>query len=554
MDSHFSPLLRGELGTHRRSVYKAMGYSDKELEKPIIGVVNTYTNATPGHFMLDKVCDSVQKGILSAGGTPMVFSTIAPCDGIGDGHMGMRYLLPSRELIASSVECMARAHGFDGLVLLGSCDKIVPGLLMAAARIEKPAIFLGGGPMFPAIYKGHHYDGTIITEAIGWHAQGKIDKEELAKIEDLAHPCAGSCAMLGTANTMCSLAEGLGMALPGSSAIPAVMSARFRMAYETGEQIVNLVHSGITTRDILTEGAFENAIRLLIAMGGSTNGILHLQAIHQAAGLGSLLLEEFDSISQKTPQIASIYPASEFDMVDFYEAGGVPSVMVEMLDCLQLNALTVSGKTVGDNLSGILPSSNRSIIRTKEEPFLEKGGVAVLYGNIAPEGCVVKPAAVPQNMFYFKGSARVFRSEQESLDALLAGKVNQGECLVVQYEGPKGAPGMPEMYSTMKWMEGMGLSATCALITDGRFSGSNRGLFVGHISPEAYEGGNIALIRDGDIIEIDIVNHSITLHVPDSELERRKRIFEPIEKTVPRGWMETYKKLCTNAAHGAVIE
>lgn len=554
MSEQYNEILRGDQGALKRALYKSMGFTDHQLEKPIIAIANSYTNATPGHYVLEKLCESVKEGIIKAGGTPMVFSTVAPCDGIAEGHEGMRYILPTRDLVASSVECMVRAHRFDGLVLLGSCDKIVPGMLMAAARLEMPAIFLNGGPMFPANYHGKHYDGNIITEAIGWKQQGKIDEAEFKRIENLAEPCPGSCAMLGTANTMCSLSESLGLSLPGSSTIPAVLAARFAMGVATGEKIVELVQKGITTKDILTQKAFENAIMHLLTMGGSTNGILHLQAIYHEAGLGELPLETFDLFSRKTPQVASIYPASPYDMVDFYEGGGVPAILKELQDYLHLDALTVSGTTMGDNLKAFPHTTNRDMVRPANDPFSNEGGVAILKGNIAPLGCVIKPAAVPREMFHYKGVAQVFTSEEASYQAVLEGKVKPGTCLVLMYEGPKGGPGMPEMYKTMKYLEGMGLSDSCALITDGRFSGSNRGLFVGHISPEAFEQGDFALVQDGDLIEIDVEKRSINVLVSPEVLTQRRANFVPIHKEVKRGYLRTYQRISASASKGAIVE
>ena len=547
-------ILSGEQGALKRALYKSMGFSDSQLRKPVIAIANSYTNATPGHYILNQLCEQVKAGILAAGGTPMVFSTVAPCDGIAEGHEGMRYILPTRDLIASTVECMVRAHRFDGLVLLGSCDKIVPGMLMAAARLEMPAIFLNGGPMMPACYKGKHYDGNIITEAIGWKRQGKIDEAEFARIENLAEPCVGSCAMLGTANTMCSLAESLGLALPGTAAIPAVMAARMEAGVRTGEAIMELVHRGITSKDILTRNTFENAMIHLLSMGGSTNGILHLQAIYHEAGLGELELEAFDSLSRKVPQVASIYPASEHDMVDYYEAGGVPAILRELRPLLHLEEMTVTGHTVEENLEKFPDTTRREIIRPLSDPFSQSGGVAVLKGNIAPNGCVIKPAAVPAHMFHYRGVAQVFHTEESSYEAVLRGDVKPGTCMVLMYEGPKGGPGMPEMYKTMKYLEGMGLSDSCALITDGRFSGSNRGLFVGHISPEAYEGGDFALIEDGDEIEIDSEARSISLHVSQQELKLRRARLELPQKEIKRGYLRTYQRISTSAAKGAIVE
>ncbi|MDR1533511.1 MAG: dihydroxy-acid dehydratase [Planctomycetota bacterium] len=550
----FNPILRGEAGALKRALYKSMGFTDAELARPVIGIANSYSNATPGHYNLNELGGRVKAGITEAGGTPMEFSTVAPCDGIAEGHSGMRYVLPVRDLVASSIECMVRAHRFDGLVLLGSCDKIVPGMLMAAARLEMPAIFLSGGPMLPARYRGGDYDGNIVTEAIGWLKRGDIDADEFKRIENLAEPCPGSCAMLGTANTMCALSESLGLSLPGSGAIPAIMAARLAAGVETGRRIVGLVKAGTTSRDILTPRAFDNAIRHLLAMGGSTNGILHLQAIYHEAGLGDLPLERFNRLSLETPQVASVYPASEFDMADFHAGGGSPAVLKEVEHLLNLDALTVTGRSLGENLALFPRTANPGMIRPAGDPFSKEGGVAILRGNIAPEGCVIKPAAVPAAMFRYTGAARVFTGEEASYQAVLEGRIKPGTCLVIMYEGPRGGPGMPEMYKTMKYLEGMNLANSCALITDGRFSGSNRGLFVGHISPEAREGGNFALIRDGDIIEIDIPKRSLHLRVDDRELAEREKSFVPVEKNAPRGYLRTYRRLAASAARGAIVE
>lgn len=551
---YYNSLLQGDTGALKRALYKSMGFTDEALSKPLIAVVNSYTNATPGHANLDQLLTQVTRGIEAAGGTAMTFSTIAPCDGIAEGHTGMRYILPARDLITSSIECMVRAHRFDGMVLLGSCDKIVPGMLMAAARLDIPAMLLNGGPMHPATYKGKHWDGNIITEAIGWKQRGEITQEEFIRIENLAEPCVGSCAMLGTANTMGTMSEALGMTLPGCSCIPAVSALRMQAGYETGRAIMHLVQKGISARKIITKQAIENAVTVLMATGGSTNAIMHLQAIHREAGLGDLPLNLFDQFSRKVPQVASVYPASPYDMVDFYEAGGVPAVMKEMEGFLHLDALTCTGRTVGDNLKEAQPTTHREVIRTADEPFSHTGGVAVLEGNLAPLGAVVKPAAVPQHLMSFRGKARVFQSEQESVDRIMAGDVQPGTAVVLRYEGPKGGPGMPEMYHPMKALEGMNLSDSCALITDGRFSGSNRGLFVGHISPEAYEGGTLALLEDGDEVEIDIPNRRLTLHVTEEELQRRRTHWVRPEKELYDGYLKTYQKTSKSAAEGAVVE
>ena len=550
---NYNELLRGDQGALKRALYKSMGFTDEALSRPIIAVVNSYTNATPGHANLNQLADQVTRGIEAAGGTAMTFSTIAPCDGIAEGHVGMHYILPARDVITASVECMVRAHRFDGIVLLGSCDKIVPGMLMAAARLNLPAIFLNGGPMYPARYHGKDYDGNIVTEAIGWKQRGEIDSREFLKIENLAEPCVGSCAMLGTANTMGMVAEALGMSLPGCAAIPAVDARRMQAGYETGRAIMKLVEREITARQVITEESIENAIALIMATGGSTNAIMHLQAIHREAGLGDLPLSRFDEFSRRILQIASVYPASPYDMVDFYHAGGVPAVMAELEPMLHLDCMTCTCETVGVELQKAERSKMREVIRTAEAPFSETGGVAVLGGNLAPLGAVVKPAAVPEHLLTFKGKARVFQSEQEAVAAIWNGEVEQGTCIVLRYEGPKGGPGMPEMYRPMKALEGMDLAKSCALITDGRFSGSNRGLFVGHISPEAYEGGLLALVEDGDEIAIDIPMRKIELSVNPEILADRKKAWKKPEKDIPDGYLKLYRAASHSAAEGATV-
>lgn len=551
---YYNQLLQGDNGALKRALYKSMGFTDEALEKPLIAIVNTYTNATPGHYNINEMCDHVQKGIESAGGTAMIFGSIAPCDGIAEGHDGMRYILPARDLITSSVECMVRAHKFDGMVLLGSCDKIVPALLMAAARLDIPAIFCNSGPMMPAQYKGKHYDGNIVTEAIGWKKRGEITQTEFDEIENLAEPCVGSCAMLGTANTMCCMAEAMGMSLPGSATVPAIYSKRMQIAYTTGETIVDLVKRGITARHIITADSIYNAMAVLMGIGGSTNGIMHLQAIYKEAELGELSLSAFDEMSKKIPQVASIYPASPYDMVDFYEAGGVPAIMKALESLLQLDCLNVAGNTLGEILKKTPYSMRKEVIASMETPFQKNGGVAILQGNLAPLGAVIKPAAIPQQLMKVEGNAVVFQGEEEACEAILSGKVKKNTVLVLRYEGPKGGPGMPEMYRPMKCLEGMKLADSCALVTDGRFSGSNRGCFVGHISPEAYEGGNLALVEDGDIIRIDVKKRELSLLVKDEILSKRREKWTRPEKKIAKGYLETYKKISKSAAQGAVVE
>lgn len=551
---YYNTLLRGDSGALKRALYKSMGFTDEALKKPLIAIVNTYTNATPGHYNLNEVCNQVEKGIQSAGGTAMTFGSIAPCDGIAEGHDGMRYILPSRDLITSSVECMIRAHRFDGMVLLGSCDKIVPGLLMAAARLDIPAIFCNSGPMMPASYQGRHYDGNIVTEAVGWKQRGEIDEAEFERIENLAEPCCGSCAMLGTANTMGCMAEAMGMSLTGSAVIPAIYARRMQIAYETGIEAMRLVEKGITARQIITKESIENAIMVLMGIGGSTNAIMHLQAIHKEAGLGRLNLSAFDALSGKIPQIASVYPASPYDMVDFYEAGGVPAVMKELQQYLNIACITVNQKTVGELLEESEGSVRAEVISSCKAPFALTGGVAILHGNLAPDGAVVKPAAIPVHLMTVQGKAVVFHSEQEACVAILEGHVMPGSMVVLRYEGPKGGPGMPEMYRPMKCLEGMQLSDTCAIVTDGRFSGSNRGCFVGHLSPEAYEGGTLAFVENGDEILIDIPARRLELLVSDTELEERRTRWVRPEKELQDGYLNTYRRISKSAAEGAVVE
>lgn len=553
MENPCNPLLQGDHGALKRALYKSMGFDDEALSRPLIAVVNSYTTATPGHANLNELSRQVHMGIEAAGGTAMEFGTIAPCDGIAEGHEGMRYILPARDLIASSIECMVRAHRFDGMVMLGSCDKIVPGMLMAAARLDIPALLVNGGPMLPASYRGKHYDGNIVTESIGWKQRGEIDEAQFAAIENLAEPCVGSCAMLGTANTMGCMAEALGLMLPGTATIPAVMARRLRAARQSGRRVVEMVKAGLTARRVLTHEAVENAMMLLMAMGGSTNAIMHLQAIHREAGLGELPLPAFDAMSQRVPQVASIYPASPYDMADFDEAGGVPAILRELRTLLHADCLTGSGETWAELLAHTPQSPRREVIRPLAEPFAQTGGVAVLTGNLAPLGAVVKPAAVPEQLHRFEGVARVFQGERDACEAILAGQIAPGTAIVLRYEGPKGGPGMPEMYRPMKCLEGMGRAQNCCIVTDGRFSGSNRGLFIGHISPEAYEGGVLALIEDGDRIRVDIGAREVTLLVDEQTLSERAAHFVRPEKTVADGYLSTYRKNSLSAAQGAVV-
>ncbi|MCQ8213277.1 dihydroxy-acid dehydratase [Cetobacterium somerae] len=550
----FNKIFSGDEGALKRALYKSMGFTDSQLKKPLIGIANSFTSGTPGHYNLNEISKKVKEGIIAAGGTPIEFGTIAPCDGIAEGHIGMKYILPAREIIASSIEIMGRAHNFDGIVLLGSCDKIVPAMLIGAARLKIPAVFVNGGPMYPAYYNNKDWDGNIITEAIGWKKQRLITEEEFKNIEEIAEPCIGSCSMMGTANTMCCLGEVLGLSIPGSAMIPAVEAKRFRIAVESGEAIVELIKNKIKFEDILTKDSFDNALKFLLAMGGSTNAILHLQSIYKEYFDENLTLEYISEISKSIPTIASIYPASEYDVIDFYRDGGVLSILKELESNLNLNCKNILNKTLKNILEEISYAKNRNMIKSFDNPFNNESGVDILKGNLAIDGAICKPAAIPENLKYFKGKAVVFNSEEEANKAIISGYIKEKSVILIRYEGPKGGPGMPEMYKPMKYLEGMGLSSSCALITDGRFSGSNRGLFVGHISPEAYEKGIISIVKNGDEIIIDIYNNLITLNVDELEIKKRYKNLKVLVKEVPNGYLKIYRKLCTSAANGAILK
>lgn len=540
-----------------RAVYKSMGFSDKDLEKPIIGIANTWSELVPGSYNLRAVAESVKRGIYAAGGTPVEFGVIGACDGTAQGNEGMRFILPSRDLIANDVEVMVQAHQLDGIVLLGSCDKIVPGLLMAAARLKLPAILLPGGPMQGGpVFDNRASDLTSLSEGCGMVKAGLLDENELYELEDTCGPGCGSCSFYGTANTMCCLSEALGMTLPTGALIPAVYAERTRIAFETGEKIVELVKHQITADKIINEKSINNAIRVLNATGGSTNGVLHLLAIAGEAGIDShIMTEKFKTIGMTTPLVAKVNPASKYNMEDFYFSGGIPQVMKELESMLELEALTVTGKTVGENLKDWhWKRVHREVIKTVAEPFSKFGGIAILEGNLAPEGCITKPSAIKLAMHCFKGYARVFDSEEAAEEAILGGEINKGDVVVIRYEGPKGGPGMREMYKAMKYLYGMGLAESTALITDGRFSGTNNGCFVGHISPEAAEGGPIAFVRDGDEITIDIPKQTITLHVDEAVLEARKADFKLPKPKYTKGYLAVYSKMAASASRGAVIE
>jgi dihydroxy-acid dehydratase len=501
---------------------------------------------------LNLVSDYVKQGVHQAGGTPVEFGVIAACDGIAQGHDGMHYILPTRDLIANDVEMMVGAHRLDGVVLLGSCDKIVPGMLMAAARLDIPAIFVAGGPMEGGCeFDERAADMTSLTEGLAMLKSGKIDEAAYRNLENCAGPGCGSCSFLGTANTMCCLAEALGMSLPGSGAIPATKADRLRAAQESGRQIVQLLQKGTRSRQIINRKGIENAIRLNAAIGGSTNAILHMLAIAYEADV-DLNVDIFEELSRTTPHIARMNPAAAPNVPDFHEAGGVPAVMKEILPLLHGDALTVSGKTVAENVAGA-KILNSGVIRPLANPWSTGGGLAVLRGNLAPNSAITKPAAIKPEMHKFTGKAHCFDSEEAANRAILEGRVVEGEVVVIRYEGPKGGPGMREMYIAMKLLYGRGLALKTALVTDGRFSGTNNGCFVGHISPEAAEGGPLAIVRDGDPITIDIPSRKLHLHVGDEEIQKRLAAWKRPEPKFKKGYLALYARLAESADRGAII-
>ena len=559
MEFRSKAILGEEDSAFARSLFRAMGYTNSELleGKPLIGIANTWNTLVPGHFGLDKVAEYVKNGIYAGGGTPVQFGTIAACDGVAQGHEGMHYILPSREIICNSVEIMAQAHRLDGLVLLASCDKIVPAMLMAAARLDIPCIICVGGPMLGGIeFDGRKSDLTSISEALGMVKAGKITECEYAALENTACPGCGSCSFLGTANTMCCLTEALGMSLPGSALIPASYAARLRSSFESGRTIVELCKKGISARKILTKEAIRNAVKVTMAIWGSTNAVLHLPAIANEAELDINVLEEFEKLSKITPQIAKVNPAAKPDMEAFFRAGGIPRVMQNLGGLLDTSVMTVTGKTLQENLDAYVYEypEDSSIIKTVEAPFSRTGGVAVLHGNLCPNTAVSKPGAIAPAMHRFVGKAKCYNSEEDAEEAILSGKIAAGDVVVIRYEGPKGGPGMREMFKAMKYIYGVGLAEKTALITDGRFSGTNNGCFVGHISPEAAEGGPLAIVQDGDEILIDVDEGRLELHVSDEEIAERYKTLKMPEKRIPNGYLRLYAKTATSADRGAVIK
>ncbi|MDI3281372.1 MAG: dihydroxy-acid dehydratase [Bacillota bacterium] len=537
-----------------RSLFKAMGYTDRELARPLIGIANSANEIIPGHIHLDKIAEAVKAGVYLAGGTPVEFGVIGICDGIAMGHEGMHYSLASSELIADSVESMARAHGFDGLVLIPNCDKIVPGMLMAAARLDLPAIVVSGGPMLAGRLNGQDIDLNTVFEGVGAVAAGRLSEEELAALEEAACPGCGSCSGMFTANSMNCLTEVLGLGLPGNGTIPAVHAARIRLAKEAGYRIVELVAEDLRPSAILTEAAFRNALTVDMALGCSTNTVLHLTAIAHEAGI-KLDLDLINAISARTPHLCSLRPAGPHHLQDLDEAGGIPAVMAELarLGLLDLEARAVTGPTLRDRLAGVR-NRNPEVIRPAERAYHREGGLAVLRGNLAPEGAVVKQSAVSEKMLRHRGPARVFDSEQAAVEAILGGRIRPGDVIVIRYEGPRGGPGMREMLLPTSAVAGMGLDESVALISDGRFSGATRGASIGHISPEAAEGGPIALVREGDPIEIDIPARRLTLVVSEEELAARRAAWQPPRPRIERGYLARYARLVSSASRGAVVE
>ena len=538
-----------------RSLLYALGYTDEEIRRPLIGVVSSYNEIIPGHMNLDKIADAVKAGVSAAGGTPIMFPAIAVCDGIAMGHIGMKYSLVTRDLIADSTEAMAIAHQFDGLVMIPNCDKNVPGLLMAAARLNIPTIFVSGGPMLA----GHLKNGkrsclSHMFEAVGAYYAGTLDEEGVRDYEENACPSCGSCSGMYTANSMNCLTEAIGMALPGNGTIPAPYSARIRLAKHAGMQIMELVKKNIRPRDIMTPAAFHNAETVDMALGCSTNTMLHLPAIAHEAGV-EINLDTANSISAGTPNLCHLAPAGDTFMEDLDQAGGVYAVMKELTkkDLLDLSVQTVTGKTMKENLEGV-KNLNPEIIRPIETPYSSSGGIAVLRGNLAQDGCVVKQSAVAQEMMVHEGPARVFDSEEDAISAIYARQINPGDVVVIRYEGPKGGPGMREMLNPTSAIVGMGLGSSVALITDGRFSGATRGASIGHVSPEAAAGGTIALVQDGDLIAIDIPNCKIELRVSDEELAERRANWVCPEPKVKTGYLARYAKLVSSADKGAILQ
>lgn len=537
-----------------RSLFNALGFTEEEMNKPMVGIVSSYNEIVPGHMNLDKITEAVKMGVAMAGGTPIVFPAIAVCDGIAMGHIGMKYSLVTRDLIADSTECMAMAHQFDALVCIPNCDKNVPGLLMAAARVNVPTVFVSGGPMLAGHVKGEKRSLSSMFEAVGSYAAGTMTEEDVYDFECNACPTCGSCSGMYTANSMNCLTEVLGMGLKGNGTIPAVYSERLRLAKRAGMQVMELLKQDIRPRDIMTKEAFLNALTVDMALGCSTNSMLHLPAIAHEAGV-ELNPEMANAISEKTPNLCHLAPAGYHYIEELNEAGGVYAVMNELnkLGLLHTECMTATGKTVGENIKGCV-NKNPEIIRPVENPYSKTGGIAVLKGNLAPDTAVVKRSAVVPEMQVHEGPARVFDCEEDAIEAIRGGKIVAGDVVVIRYEGPKGGPGMREMLNPTSAIAGMGLGSSVALITDGRFSGASRGASIGHVSPEAAEGGPIALVEEGDLIRINIPEHKLEVVVSDEELARRKAAWTPREPKVTTGYLKRYAKMVSSANKGAILE
>ena len=538
----------------QRSLMRALGLTEEEMKKPLVGIVSSYNEIVPGHMNLDKITEAVKMGVAMAGGTPIVFPAIAVCDGIAMGHIGMKYSLVTRDLIADSTECMAMAHQFDALVCIPNCDKNVPGLLMAAARVNVPTVFVSGGPMLAGHVKGEKRSLSSMFEAVGSYAAGTMTEEDVYDFECNACPTCGSCSGMYTANSMNCLTEVLGMGLKGNGTIPAVYSERLRLAKRAGMQVMELLKQNIRPRDIMTKEAFLNALTVDMALGCSTNSMLHLPAIAHEAGV-ELNPEMANAISEKTPNLCHLAPAGYHYIEELNEAGGVYAVMNELnkLGLLHTECITATGKTVGENIKGCV-NKNPEIIRPVENPYSKTGGIAVLKGNLAPDTAVVKRSAVVPEMQVHEGPARVFDCEEDAIEAIRGGKIVAGDVVVIRYEGPKGGPGMREMLNPTSAIAGMGLGSSVALITDGRFSGASRGASIGHVSPEAAEGGPIALVEEGDLIRINIPEHKLEVVVSDEELARRKAAWTPREPKVTTGYLKRYSKMVSSANKGAILE
>ena len=537
-----------------RSLFNALGLTEEELSKPLVGIVSSYNEIVPGHMNIDKIVEAVRVGVAMAGGTPIVFPAIAVCDGIAMGHTGMKYSLVTRDLIADSTECMAMAHQFDALVMVPNCDKNVPGLLMAAARVNVPTVFVSGGPMLAGHVRGEKRSLSSMFEAVGSYAAGTMTEEDVKEFECNVCPTCGSCSGMYTANSMNCLTEALGMGLRGNGTIPAVYSERIKLAKHAGMKVMELLEKNIRPRDIMTEKAFMNALAVDMALGCSTNSMLHLPAIAHEAGV-NLNMEIANEVSAKTPNLCHLAPAGPTYMEDLNEAGGVYAVMNELnkKGLLYTDLITATGKTVGENIEGCV-NKNPAVIRPVENPYSETGGIAVLKGNLAPDTGVVKRSAVVPEMMVHEGPARVFDCEEDAIDAIKGGKIVAGDVVVIRYEGPKGGPGMREMLNPTSAIAGMGLGSTVALITDGRFSGASRGASIGHVSPEAAVGGPIALVEEGDIIKINIPENKLELDVSDEELEARRAKWQPREPKVTTGYLARYAKMVTSGNRGAILE